>query len=719
MRDPNNEKSTSETRIVRRSLGGNLWQWVATMVAIVSICTTAPAQVATAAEIDPDPSLYASLGFGEALIADRWNLVRATVQPGLKPVSGTVQVSMGIGTTTLSSSAAPFVSVPGVATRVDQVIALPRETWYFMDSAWVRVSLVGDDGRVIRRLVFDETGSTTSLRFPTTYNAGAHLVGIVGRLSLEAAARKWTDSSMSGGNPEIAAGMFELWSNVVAVSMEADSLPTHPGAYEALSAVVIASSQLDRVGDKALESLMQWVRSGGRLIVVGQTMGRDLSRWSMADVFRVLPAPEDGSRVEMTPAGAALGWRKVQAPVTLLAPLQGPPDMLEVTQGPMGLGSVTYVVTEPERERRYKVNDVWRSILAASFTRPVAQSEYSYSAAHDDGDSLPYVLDAMVESLPSPGQWPMILIVGFTVLVGLLLGPVDWWWLKRRRLSHWAWATAIGWIGVSAVGAFLWPNVIRAGRSELRRTVVVDSVSGRDGGVETAWQTGITCMLTSQTGVRQFEGLPDRAMWRRVRAYESEMQRPSTIFTNQTVGAIPGPINMDIWTLNCFRDDAPITRAPWARIVKVAGGYEVVVSDAPAGISDQAMLSTSTGEFEMLFEPVRDGVMRGLVIDRPEATTPAGDVELTDEIVEFDSEMAVVSEREIVSWAGLSLSGVADRGKSMEDLLTTGRWAMVTLHMESPASELTVSETVTTVQHTTYRILAPIVAQQDSGGPRS
>lgn len=687
-------------------------------VAMCVLLAPLAARAQSAAAPDPDPVLMANVGFGGTLVAGRWNPIRASIEPGIKPISGFVVVTSGVEAATLSRSSAPFVSVPGVPVRIDQCVPLPRERWYYGSGGWINVRLVGEDGRLIRVVNFDLSGASTSLPLPPTNGSGIRLVGCVGRLSLDAAMKQWSTDGSTESNSKGAEGLYELWSNVVAAPMEPDDLPTHPAAYDPASVMVVATSVMDRLGDRSVDVLMSWVRGGGRLVLVGQTMGTDLSRWSIDGLAAVVTDAANDSRVTTTALGRAWGWKEKTLWPWGKSEVERPKELISMACGPVGLGEVSLIASDPGRADSASGSDMWKAVLQEAMAEGVQRSEYAYSNADDQMDRTPMLLDSMVEGLPTPGIAPMVIIVSIAVIMGLLMGPIDWFWLRRRKLGHWAWATALAWIALAGVAAFVWPNFARAGRSELRRIVVVDSVCGPDGRTESAWRTGVTCVMAATSGDRRFGGVDPRSMWRRLQAYEYGMQRSTSFMTDQRVGATPGPIPMSIWTLSSFRDDTPTAEAPTARIVADGDAYEVVVAGAVNENSVQAQVNVGSRSLEVMLERRPDGTLRG--------RTP--NVPLTSEFNYISAESAADlwrdSERRYGYYGathadslGLTLSGVTARTRTMHDAIASGVWGGVCFTVRGEACDLTLEEPVKASQLTTYRILAVLEQATTQGEP--
>jgi hypothetical protein len=199
-----------------------------------------------------------------------------------------------------------------------------------------------------------------------------------------------------------------------------------------------------------------------------------------------------------------------------------------------------------------------------------------------------------------------------------------------------------------------------------------------------------------------------RASWKRVRAIESELQRPSTVFTDQSVVATPGPIDMDIWTVSSFRDDAPAEGPPAARVTREGEWYVVTISGGPKQAPRAGQLYADGLLLELTLELQSDGTLRGRT--RPGAAVPELDVMPEATVVPDDPYQAYMASlrRTDSDAAGLTISGVTDRTDSMRRAVATGAWALVSFSVDGEESDITLNESHAAEQTTNYRILTPL-----------
>lgn len=699
---------------------------------LLSVCTPARTTLAQASPTQPpafasapgdsgdtNPSLLVTTGLGNTIVADHWNLVRADISPGTKPVSGLVVVETYLGVRTYSRSYAPFVSIPGIPTRVDQVVALPRDVWQMQSDLSMRVMLRAQDGTILRSINLNVLASGTSVQLPMPADATTTIIAGVGRTSLDSAAKDW--GSLSRGERDIAVGdnFYELWSRISYTSVDPDDLPTNTAAYEAVGTIVVSTAVMDRIGDKALGVLLEWVRGGGRLVLVGATYGNDLARWGLSGKVEVRPEARGRARVNVLPEGAASGFGPRWTPVLGPLPFQGPPESIEVIDGPLGLGWLTLVPVDPQdAPTKVLAGDAWLAVLSRSLGERLPHGESDNSYLNDYRPPL-YALDTLAASMPAPGAGPMIAVVSVAVVLALMLGPVDWLWLRRRKLGHWSWATATCWILIAATLAYFAPQLARSGRTQLRRIALVDCCLSTQSDPAISWRTALTSVLASSSGERQFVGTPSRAWWKRERASDGGQRLAGVFATDQAAAALPAPTRMDVWTLNSFREDAPIACSISATIEPVAelagNAYRVSITGLPAGMLSMGQLHIGDRHLPLELTRDADGTCRATARSIDEGTLRMNLLEPSADSPASSGN--VFGMTTLADDYALTIPGVVDRGESMNSAVQTGKWAVVCVVANSGECDVSLEEPTTASQQTIYRILIPVSAATGDGEP--
>jgi len=353
------------------------------------------------------------------------------------------------------------------------------------------------------------------------------------------------------------------WSRYQLSRIDAGQMYSSWLAYDCADAVVL-NGDLGAMDDSAVDSrtigaLLDWVRAGGRLVVVLEGAG---DRWR-----RFVPAVEGDALVLATDRTQQSTPETLQREITGIAPtvsfrelsitsggLRGgwhirdstdgspPADPAHprglIAEGPVGLGWVTLIGVDPSRcavpSEKKTVNevtrDIWHRILRPVLerTKP-SDDEYQYGmwggrggrgfysgGSGHDGETRSAIsscLDGIANTPPLSHSvaWS----IGWGVLVlSLLVGPFDAIVLKRLRARHRAWLTAMGWTSLAAIAGLVAPSVLRSGKTIMTRLVEADIVQAGPQPVPGAegpsgatvhhpaevWRSGVTAIFAGSSG---------------------------------------------------------------------------------------------------------------------------------------------------------------------------------------------------------------------------
>jgi len=100
-------------------------------------------------------------------------------------------------------------------------------------------------------------------------------------------------------------------------------------------------------------------------------------------------------------------------------------------------------------------------------------------------------------------------VIGLLLLLALLLGPVDYFVLKRLDRQPLTWMTSLGWIVCFTVGAYYGVQALRAGDLQVRTVSVVDAVQGLD----QACSTYVSGIFAPRSADYCFEQTTPRQWW--------------------------------------------------------------------------------------------------------------------------------------------------------------------------------------------------------------
>lgn len=297
-------------------------------------------------------------------------------------------------------------------------------------------------------------------------------------------------------------------------------LPDDVLGYDALTALHLGWSDLSDLQPEQRQALLDWVWSGGHLIVSTE----DFAMWRSDPWWAgILPLEVTGQKT--APDLAALGtWldarRNADAAVRVEEGIEAeksngppPPAAMETVVGeaeprdgrvlmPMpglpwisrarlGRGMVTQVLFNPGREpfRGWEGRgDFWLHLLQetreAMDTTLVPKANPATGAqankfTWNHGSRYPqsWMADNFGASLLNTRQqrslpWVFLglLLMGYLVLIG----PFDYTWLKRRRKLVWTWVTFPSYVVGTTALIYLLGNWVNTGESEWRQWTVLD-----------------------------------------------------------------------------------------------------------------------------------------------------------------------------------------------------------------------------------------------------
>lgn len=590
-------------------------------LAVVTLLWPSPPSVANAtapppaaaAEPDPIPIFYADFGWSGQVVPERWGPITVWVAGGEEPFAGTLVLEFRQDATQSASIAVPFATTPGKLTPVRFVAALPSYT------SEVRVLLRDERGRTRRTLTYatNAAGEATAL-MPSPLAPGSALIVGVGRTSVTDAARGWeidrslermqdrltrlrqnSGLAVSTGlqRPPNDEELREAWDRVGAARIEAGVMPLAEAAYDGVLVLAVEAEAALAAEPRARAAVLDWVRSGGRLVIVASGPGAAWREW--------LPSDEEGELVEVGPvtrgplplelaealtkraaadaqrerdrlldadAAAAADARRpppIAEPAERIAkrPLRltdralaegwslrwSAPDGAALAEGPLGFGWVTVIGLDPQlaasvvSERATAV--VWQSALEN------AAGDWIEAAVHEDRGAgapagmfpgmaeLPSTrsLTAVAQTLsriPAPGDGVFFGIAGAVALLALLVGPFDAAVLKRLGIAQRSWLTALLWIGLATGGAYVMPELIRSGPTRVARFTVLDRiVRPGDPPLARGYQSGVTGLYFAESGRVEFTTMDPGSWWRGFSAqqyYAGELRLPAPVPTFQS-----------------------------------------------------------------------------------------------------------------------------------------------------------------------------------------
>ncbi len=320
-----------------------------------------------------------------------------------------------------------------------------------------------------RRRVLHEENLTMNSAEPRTYLVGT--VGVQGIPGI--ASRTATDSGALG--VEIARIVQEY-------------MPSRPCGYDVVDAIVWAHPDPEGLSPAQAGALYDWVVGGGRIVLA---FGDSWQNANSTLLARLLPGRVTGvatsSEIDALVASGGKPFQRDEEIV--LAVLQDPSGEVLMSAGGLplvvkkkvGFGEVIFLAFDPTRNPFAQwagAEHFWDSLFGLEAS-DVKQDESSPSGNNFMyGGSYGYGLQARL--VGAMNQFDKIkpinfaFIVGFLIIYVLLVGPVDYFVLKRLKHLEWTWVT-FPLIAISAtVVAFVVISSSRAALVYINQLTVAD-----------------------------------------------------------------------------------------------------------------------------------------------------------------------------------------------------------------------------------------------------
>lgn len=771
-------------------------------------------------------------GWQGAIVGERWNPIRVSITGGEKGFSGVLVAEFNQDASQAACIMTPAAATPGLTTPIDLAAFIPssceRIQFTLLSETGFEVQRLvfdqvpGPDEVEFSPVRFYEQCLTLALG-PSSLSGAIDAVPAttpVSATALDGIAPPSVEVEMNDGevsaefipSPDVAAAAAVQgealadfrWSSLKLARLEPASLPFLWTAYEAAQVLVIRTEAGPDVDPRAVDAVRAWVHSGGRLVLVVDAPGSRWRRWlpdgpdgelvDIGEVVRVAvppaalaaidqteeaaPARDAQARpLQLTVKGAADAWALEWGPES------DHPGAGLLAQGPVGFGWVTIVGVEPQsclaNINKPGLTALWRAVLAKPLdewlTLPKDDgAEYLRYGGGTPGPTaqsraaLGDLLDRLTDAAPLGVGVVLIILFGMLLLT-LLVGPVDALLLRRLQLRQHSWLTALGWITLMSLIAYVVPPLIRTGPDVIHRVRVVDILASPDAGPDggSAWSTGVTSIFASRAGPIPLEPFDPGAWWRGVSsAYGEPGSRrflPPLMTRIDTGGpggqdlrsAHPFNLTQGQWTFRAVADDGPAQPGLSARLRRDDDHWQITLIGVPphAHISQCDLIiagrthlvqwtSASSGTGENA-----PRIWRGRTVDAPEAgekpqsarpdDSPPGDEPLVQvgEItmaaatsqappvsvssvrpVENPFTATLYNPDELSLVMGLELAAPAQRAASIDARSRSGKWGQLRLLMTGLPSAYPASPEARQTNAAIYRVLIPI---DGDSAPRS
>ncbi|KPK81124.1 MAG: hypothetical protein AMJ81_10875 [Phycisphaerae bacterium SM23_33] len=372
-------------------------------------------------------------------------------------------------------------------------------------------------------------------------------------------------------------------------------LPWDWTGYASLDLLILYDVDYQQMNAHQAEAIVQWVSNGGKLLMVlgGQPLAAG------HPVASLLPFSPGRVRQVRIPSSTARSWGCEVGPDRLGNTLacwsiptaigrgwnvlwtDGAPaggassgsvgaeaSVPYFAYGPAGFGRVGVLACDPSAlggRQRENLARFWvnlasnlladRGIQYASrpaTSDPNFMHQYQFGIANAASDAVLEHLFSIPELRPL-SIWVVIVLL---LALAVLIGPVDYFVLKRLDRLPLTWLTSAACVLLFTVAAYYGVRALRGGAAQVRLVSVVDGVSG----TQCAWCTTYSGIFAPVSDNYQLESLKKEQWWSSVVPTEGPEQyryatRAATrrIFCQQADGGnLPYSVPINIWTMQCL-----------------------------------------------------------------------------------------------------------------------------------------------------------------------
>jgi hypothetical protein len=583
-------------------------------------------------------------GFCDGLVPERWTPIVFSIASDRDGFSGTMSVTYDQDASQRARVTVPVATTPGATTSVEVVVCASSS------SRSMQCQFVDSQTGAVRTIDFEIGGSAAPgamLRdLPPLDSVGRRVLSVDGPRSLEEVTEpRERYSGIQGVGPG-----QKGWESTWRAQIAPHQMPLSWAAYDSVDVVVVTGDlglrSDNRIDPRALEALMAWVRSGGRLVVIVETAGDGWMRFvdrarpvdvdeqgpldvpeKVKSVLRAGEAPISAAQttpvrlMRLRPDGERLGWQiKYQ---TQLGPGPG-----TVAHGPVGLGMVMLVACDPAKMSATVSSEasrrVWRDLLEDMLLREHDRTEMRNSSlGMYGGESSGGSIEAQmalgqvlseVTAIPRLGHGAFVSIVLVVFVLAMLVGPVDAIVLKKLGWRHHSWAVALGWIALASLLCVIAPSMVHSGTSKVFRVASYDAIVSKAGSVVSASREGVTSMLPGRSSRLVLKDEADGATHRGVSPLQTYRgaspagtvlpMHQGTIGKGSLRGAVPAEMTVKQWSVRATMDQAPVGLTPALGSLKVwaerGEPWRVRLDGLPAGATCLRMaLETAEGWMEL------------------------------------------------------------------------------------------------------------------------
>ena len=208
------------------------------------------------------------------------------------------------------------------------------------------------------------------------------------------------------------------------------------------------------------------------------------------------------------------------------------------------------------------------------------ENRYRLSIAQSAGNTVLEHLYELPQMRPLSIWWVILTLSALAIL----LGPVDYFVLKRLDKLPLTWLTSTGWIVIFTVGAYYGVQTLRGGKMQLRAVSVVDGIADSN----SVWATYYTGLFAPRSDDYRPDGLGAGQWWSAIAPSREQIYAHQSgtgmqqLYCRQADGAnLPVSVPINIWTIQSLLGETRRDGMPFeANVVSRGEGVSVEITNA-------------------------------------------------------------------------------------------------------------------------------------------
>ncbi len=354
-------------------------------------------------------------------------------------------------------------------------------------------------------------------------------------------------------------------------------LPRVAEGYSALQVLVLNQPDISQLEPTQQNAIADWVRGGGHLLL-----------W-----LSETPIPAGGPLVSLLPCAVGDLIAAEIPPADLKAAglndrfrtfkaRQLTPNVGAIVLPALGIGKNTGAFAVRQRRGAGHVTMIsfdasgllfdsssasqrfW-SILLDSKSRPgddrsnveflekkSSSGDYNQSQNPSQALAAGQVMD-LLGDVPGVGAFGFGYVAMVLIAIAIIVGPVDWFVLKKLNRQPWTWITTGAWIGLITLGAISIGSFVRSGDLHLRTLRVIEQADG-----QVFARQDVVGIYSPRTSDYNLEVAP-ASWWRPLSsdtyAYGRAVSRPIE-FHQDDKGSVPLPMTINVWNLRFLQGES-------------------------------------------------------------------------------------------------------------------------------------------------------------------